>query len=359
MRITFLIGSLTGGGAEHVICELATYMSEHGHRTKILTVTETGRHYPLGSKVELATLDMGQRKIPSKIKVVLKMLKLFFYILKEKTDAYVVFLPETIRAIMLFKPFIKAPIIVSERSNPASYSKKKQKQMLKAFAKADGTVFQTENAKMYYADNGADVKNGGVIPNAINPSFVRLPYKGERLKRIVGAGRIIESKNFKLLIEAFAKIHNRYPEYNLVIFGEGPLKSELIQYAQTLQINDKVMFPGYVDNLGDELEKSAMFVMSSNFEGMPNALMEAMALGLPCISTDCPSGGAKLLIENGKNGYLVPVEDVDSLAEAMEKLLSSDSLRNDMGQEAQKICNTYSTGIIYSKWESYLNKIIN
>jgi glycosyltransferase involved in cell wall biosynthesis len=209
----------------------------------------------------------------------------------------------------------------------------------------------------YYLEIIGD--RGIVIPNAINEEFVRETFRGLRKKKIVSAGRLTSQKNFALLIEGFAKIANKHPDYKLVIYGDGPQKGKLQRLTKDLGISEKVEFPGYVNDFGDYIIDASLFVMSSNFEGMPNALMEAMALGLPCISTDCPSGGPKFLIKNGINGFLIPVGDVDKLANIIDLVLSDKKLSQKVGENAYSILEELSNEKIYQNWENYLTHIYN
>ena len=254
---------------------------------------------------------------------------------------------------------IKCPVILAERADPNTFcnsSEKNKKIFEKYYPKADGYIFQTEDAKKYYKEHGINVENSVVIPNAINPEFIRPLYQGKRRKVIVGAGRLTMQKNFSLLINSFAEICNDFPEYKLEIYGEGPLKESLINETKNLGIREKVIFKGYVNNLGDCIQDTSLFVLSSDFEGMPNALMEAMALGLPVISTDCPAGGSKVLIENKINGVLVPIKDIEALKKEIANMLTDSSMRNYMGENARKICVQLESKKIYNEWENILKK---
>ena len=115
-----------------------------------------------------------------------------------------------------------------------------------------------------------------------------------------------------------------------------------------------VEFPGYVPDMPERLEKASMFVLSSDYEGMPNALMEAMASGLPCVSTDCGGGGARFLVQNGDNGILIPQKDEVALASAMEKILSDESLSAKLGENARKLQETLAPEKIYGEWERFI-----
>jgi glycosyltransferase involved in cell wall biosynthesis len=180
------------------------------------------------------------------------------------------------------------------------------------YKKADGFVFQTEDAAKYF--EGIIKCDSKIIPNPINPKFIKEPYKGEREKNIVTVGRLESQKNQKMLIEAFGKIESKYPEYSLLIYGDGSKKEELQDLIKEKGLENKVILKGKIDDVENVIDKAKMFVLSSDYEGMPNALMEAMALGLPCISTDCPCGGPRYLMENGKSGLLVPVGNSDAMA---------------------------------------------
>lgn len=356
MNITLFIDSLYGGGAERVACNLANYLSQQGHKVEIIIISEKERKYELEEKVAVYTLlklkERGNRAWNAFIR-----LKRFFYYLRTKdVDVYIVMLPATILLLLAFKWLTRAKVIAAERANPASYSKRTSKLLKHYASKADGWVFQTEEAKNWYSDSIRNCKSI-TIPNAINPAFIRTCYAGRRRKIIASAGRLSDQKNFGLLIKAFAKIAPDFPEYRLVIYGNGDKESELRELVQKLGIRDKVMFPGNIQNIEEEMQKNAMFVLPSNFEGMPNALMEAMALGLPCVSTDCPCGGPRYLIKNGVNGLLVPVGNVDKMANAIQSILANHAKARELGNNAKRIVEQLAPEKIYGLWSQFINEI--
>ena len=161
-------------------------------------------------------------------------------------------------------------------------------------------------------------KKGVVIPNPIavdNPSTVN---SGEENNRVIAAGRLHKQKNFPLLIRAFAAFSKDFPNYSLDIFGEGEEREALQKIVKNLSLTDKVFLKGKTDALFDEFLKSTIYVSSSDYEGISNSMLEAMAAGLPTICTDCPCGGARATIKDGVNGLLVPVGDEDALADALK-----------------------------------------
>lgn len=356
MNITLFIGSISNGGAERVVCNLANYLKGKGHVVEILVMSETRESYFIRPDVKVVPLIKNDERRSRLYNAVIRYFRLVRYMRsRSDVDRYVVMLPWTIVMMLSLAKKTKAKIIVAERCDLGSYSFFMRLLLKHYFKRADGLVFQTTDAfKM--CDTATKNVRSIVIPNAINSEFIREPYSGERLKRIVGVGRMTHQKNFALLIEAFSRIAEIFPEYNLAIFGKGIGLKSLESQVKKLGLCNRISFPGYVDNIPEELEKSSLYVLSSNFEGMPNALMEAMSLGLPCVSTDCPCGGPRFLIQDGVNGFLVPVGDATRLAEAMKYLLTNEDKRNSLGKKAMEIRQTLSPEKIYQKWESFIVK---
>lgn len=351
MDITIFIGGISGGGAERVACNLANYLIGYNHKVTLLTMSETVNAYGVSSDVKLVSL-LKECERSNKIKEnLIRYKRLKKYVEGNSENTYVVMLPITISLLLHFRGKIEGRIIASERNDPLSNSKI-TKLLMKHYAKrADAWVFQTPDAAKWY---DGIVQQAKVISNAINPDFIRPKYMGDKEKSIVAAGRLSFQKNFKLLLDAFSEVSPKYPEYRLKIFGKGPLEEELRVYAEEKGIADKTDFMGYVSDMPLQLEKASLFALASDFEGMPNALMEAMALGLPCISTDCPAGGPKFLIKDRENGLLVPVGDKDKMAEAMSWIISNKVLAEKMGENARKVANDLAPGQIYKKWEDLI-----
>lgn len=357
MKVSFFIGSLYGGGAERVACSLASYLVQKGHQVEILTMSETKESYELDNRVSTKSLlPLANRK--NKIwNTVVRFPRLWKYLKKTDNDIYVVMLPKTIIMFLAFRWLTKSKVVIAERGDPAAYSRSINNVLKILVKRADGFVFQTEDARAWYGDSVKNIKTA-VIPNAINPTFIRPPYQGEKRKVIAGAGRLHTQKNFSLLIKAFAKIALDHPDYNLIIYGEGNNRGELEKLVEDLSLKDRVSLPGNIQNIADEMEKNSLFVLSSDHEGMPNALMEAMALGLPCISTDCPCGGPRYLIQDGQNGVLVSIKDAEKMAEALKYLLSDAQYRDYIAKKAVEIQKRLAPDRIYEQWESFIHGIV-
>ena len=181
MKISLFIGGISGGGAEHVVCDLASYLCERCYDVEILTVSEVPDNYLLHSNVHRSSLSKKSDSKNRIIRVLTKMFRLWRHISKSKTDLYVVFLPETIHALMFFRKLIKAPIVISERGDPSSYNPKLLKMVLNDAKKADGVVFQTKMVEKYYKDRVPITENIEIIPNAITSEKV-LSFKNKKEK---------------------------------------------------------------------------------------------------------------------------------------------------------------------------------
>ena len=198
-----------------------------------------------------------------------------------------------------------------------------------------------------------------MIPNPVNKNSINIEPIYNRKKKIIAAGRLSPQKNYELLIRAFNRICNCFPEYRVEIYGEGPEKDSLEKLIQELGLQSKIILMGTKLNVIKEEAAASLYVMSSDYEGFPNALAEAMASGLPVISTDFPSGVAHEIIEDGKNGYVVPLGDEEKLAEAMKKILSNSELQEIMSKNNEGIREQLSEAQVYKVWKELFEKLIS
>lgn len=370
MKILFNCLSLEKGGAERVISVLANKFIEKNYVT-IVTLIKEKPKYDLNKNIKLISVDKSNYLKSNKIKKMLfkilpnRLIKLAKIIKTENPDIIISFLPEPSLRLMLLKKINKnikkIPTIVSIRNNPEiEYKNRLIYYIMKMLYKnVDGLVLQTEEAKDYFKKIINEEKLT-VIPNPINEKFiVNNPYIGEREKTIVTVGRLERQKNQKLLIDAFKNVVKKHDDYKLLIYGKGSLKEYLEEYVVSINLTDKVIFKGQVDNIQEEIFKSGIFVLSSDYEGMPNALMEAMSLGLPCISTDCPCGGPKTLMKNNKNGILVEVGNVSQMEEAMNLLIEDKEMSSNISYSANQIKDIYSINKISDRWINVIESLVN
>ena len=179
-------------------------------------------------------------------------------------------------------------------------------------------------------------------------------FTGTRSKTVVSFGRFEEQKNYKMLIEAFAEFLKKHNDYKLVLYGKGSLETELKKRVTELGINKKVDFAGFCPNVHECILNAAMFVLPSNYEGLSNSMLEAMAIGLPVICTDCPPGGAREYITNKVNGILVPVGNVHKTCEAMCYMAEYEDEANKMGKQASELREKLSSNTVCKLWEQVL-----
>lgn len=353
-KVTIIIGSLGKGGAERVTIYLAKLFKESGWECDILTLSKDVVEYQLPSGINRLIASEKKENIVNQVKNLRDKLKIsspnIVLIMGVPLCSYVV-------------PALSGlgiPFVVSERTSPAHFSGNPLNIIIarKLMKKANGYIFQTHDAKAFYQKKIKD--RGVVIENPLETK--KLPpvcSKKTREDTIVSVGRLIPSKNFANLIGAFAELQKIHPHYKLIIFGEGYLRQDLEQLVDRLQLREKVMLPGRIDNVVEEIQNKAMFVMTSNYEGMPNALIEAMAMGLPCISTDCPAGGVADLIENEVNGLLIDVDDVSATCRAMKKLIENPILAQSCADNAIKVREKLGGDVIGPKWIRYFEEVLH
>ena len=245
------------------------------------------------------------------------------------------------------------PVFVSERNNPWVMPDVKITRLLRKamYPLAKGIIFQTEMAKSFFPKYIQ--RKGIVIDNPVDVSRIPLLYEGSRNYTITAVGRLAPQKNFKLLINAFYMFSKMHDDYCLEIYGDGQLKNELEQQIKELGIAHKVSLCGARKDVLDRIRCSSMFVLTSDYEGVPNVLLEAMCMGMPVISTDCPSGGPRKLIEDGINGLLTPVGDCDELVKRMDSLCDV-AYASSLSKEAYKVREKFTNPDIFVQWERYI-----
>jgi len=351
-KVMFVTRSMISGGTERVISQVANYLSQRGINCIIIALYKDDIFYKLDDSIQIVQYSVeASNPLQDKYMRYLKLRKLVKH---EKPDL-VLAMPEEIGIYVLLSLLgLKVPVVVSERNNPAIMPYKKATRILRKlmYPFAKGLIFQTSTARAFFSRSIQ--KRGVVLPNPVDAERIPLRYNGIRDKRIVAAGRLDKQKNFKLLIQAYHSFLNVNKDYSLEIYGEGPMRKELQQFVDELEIHDKVSLPGRSAILLEQIKKASMFVLSSDYEGSPNVLIEAMCMGMPVIATDCPSGGPGELIEDGYNGILISTGDVDGLKNAMIEM-SNVEYANKLAANAYLLREKLTSKEVFAKWEEYLS----
>lgn len=350
-KIIMFIPTLQYGGAERVTSILSKEFCDKYEVYIITEATEVKNEYVLDERIH-------RIKIKSKYKIfsIFEIRKIVKKIMPKL--CLVIFAPQY--SYLFFALLgLNLKQIVSERNDPIRFSGSKINKILYQYLlkKADGIIFQTYDAMKYYYKKPSN--KCVIIPNPIVIKNLPNKYEGTREKKIVNVGRLHEQKNQKLLIEAFVKAHKIVPDYKLEIYGQGHLEKELLNLIKKLKAEEYISLMGTSNSLLKEIVNSSLFILSSNYEGMPNALIEAMCLGIPSISTDCPCGGPRELINNYENGLLVPIKNIDKMTDAIIEILTNRELSNKISENSFDLRNRLDSKKIAEQWLIFLDKILN
>ena len=400
-RLIFIINGMFGGGAERVMTLLVNKSAEKGYDTFFVLANQRvqeAQKYDIDSKVHLISLDdvelsesiersrtgriyeaittaifRGTKKFGIKIPDFsiynrfvsnhgVRINKLRSMLIGMPDATIVAFLDYPIQLALLAADGLPNKLVISERGNPQLHDDSINAGYFirKHYKRADCIVFQTKGASSYYSN---ELQNKGVIiPNPIYGSLPDAIQGGydSRQKVVVNFCRISREKNLRLLIEAFAKFQEFHRGFKLQIIGDANSSDsqlylrELYSLIGSHKMDDVVSILPFSTDIHKQILNYSMFVSSSDFEGMSNSMLEAMAIGLPTICTDCPSGGAREIIEDGINGILVPVNDKDSMAEAMANVADHEELSNMLSINGSQIRVSLSEDSIFEKWEQLM-----
>lgn len=350
-RYIFFIGTLCNGGAERVVSILASKMAELGMDVEILTYYDRGVSYEISSKVQIHAVETltGQK---NKAKNLFWLRKYF----KSNAKTVISFLAPFNMMAIAANLGSGTPIIVADRNDPTKVPSNKAVRKLRDFLYmfATGIVVQTQKNQAYF--NSIVQKKSKVIYNPVElKEYAGIALQTPKEKKIVTAGRLMPQKNQKMMIRAFAGVVKRYPDYQLVIYGDGPSCEELKCLCKELQLEKSVLFPGNVKDLHERIKSAEMFVLSSDYEGMPNALIEAMCMGLPSISTKV--SGATDLIDDHKNGLLVELDDQSEFENAMLELLEDKELMKDIAENAVNLNEQLELSKIMNQWIEFIDSV--
>lgn len=365
-HVLLIISSLGAGGAERVISTLANAWSSRGRRVTLLTFDDGSEppFYPLGQAIERRALglagSLGQG-IAAVRTLCWRTRRLRSEIESRRPDVVLSFIDRTNVQTILATRGLGCPVLVSERVNPAHYRVGRSWSLLRRwlYPHASLVVVQTAAAREFFP--AAVRKRTRVIANPVAlpgdaPGAADDAEDASR-HRVVAMGRLVDQKGFDLLLAAFAKLDAGFPDWELVIWGEGPRRVDLERQRDELGLTGRVRFPGRTNEAFGALRTGDLFVLSSRFEGFPNALCEAMAVGVPVVATDCPSGPAEI-VRHGVDGLLVPVGNTDKLAAAMQRLMADAGERARLGRRGPDVLDRFGPEKILEAWDRCISELV-
>lgn len=386
-KVAFFIDSLGGGGAERVVSLLCTELASSGYDIDILMLYKKTIAYPLPESVSLYYAEdmpvitfygkvtqkvfefwnkfrfriyvpflrrIGYRKYPKANET-----SFFFYskyalpyreyLQKNKACTAFGFLIRSNISMLMAAKGTGVKTVFCERNNPVRPDMPENIIRIRdrVYRLCEAAVFQTEEEREYYTKLKCD---SVVIPNPIKENLPER-YEGERRKEVVNFCRMNAQKNLKLLVDAFELLLKYYPDYTLRIYGRGVERDNLQEYICDKKLNNSVFLEDFASNIHEIIRDAAMFVSTSDYEGLSNSMLEALAIGLPSVCTDCDGGGARMIIKDGFNGLLVPQKDVQAVYMAMKKIIETPNLAEKMSKNAVQIREKLSVNKIVEEWE--------
>lgn len=347
-RYIFFCATLERGGAERVVSILSSELVRQGKKVEIVVYYDRGVFYQIDDNVKITSVE---KKTKSR-NLVCNLLWMRNYF-RENALLVCSFISSFNMLALLATRGLGIPVIVSERTDPMrkNWIYRRARDFLYSFA--DVIVTQTKKSRAYFLERTK--RRCATIYNPIS-SAITIGYALSANKEplIVSVGRLEPVKNQALLLRAFKRVNECFPEYRLIVYGEGSCRAALEQLREELGLSKSVELPGEMDNIFEAISSAQMFVLSSDFEGMPNALLEAMCLGLPVISTKV--SGAMEVIEDGYNGLLVEIGDESGLVSAIHSLLGDEALRNALASRATESASKLDLEEITSQWNRLLDR---
>lgn len=348
-KIVFITTSLGQGGAQKVMCSIANFYVEQNFQVSIISIKNDDILVNCSQKIKLYNLGIKKVGGIKNLAILMKNLKLYKFLKEIDPDIVVMFTALTSLYCFGAVKKINKEIICAERDNPKAMGKITFNLLQFVYKHANKVIFQMDGARDCFCDEV--IRKSYIIPNACNLKDSDLKYDYKKCNNtIVAAGRLEQVKRFDVLLKAFAKLCETVSDYELVIFGEGQLKKSLENLCEELNIKNRVLFKGNVKHFWHSIELPRMFVLSSDSEGIPNVIIEALHYGIPCISTDCEPGGSRMLLENGKIGILVERDNVFELSYAMNELINNGNKCNELSQRGLQAIKKYNSKDILYEW---------
>lgn len=354
MKIIIVVDQISNGGAERVLSELANGWTDLGCEIMIVRIrpSEYEDTYQLPKECRIIQCKSSSSRFLRRFSNARDIRR----ILKNNPDAAVVsFIANAQLVVAMASLFLKNTIVFSERSNPWKFPPQKHYRKIRdiIYNFADCIVFQTADAKSYFSKRIQ--KKGYIIPNPVNKELP-MPHKGKRRKAIAFVGRLTEAKNLPMLLDAYSMFSKEFTEYTLEIYGRGEMEDWLDKEIKKKNLQKQVLFMGYKEDIYRHIIDCAMYVSSSDYEGISNSMLEALALGIPSIVTDCPIGGARSVINSGVNGLLIPVGDANALCNSMKYIVTHNDEAAQMGYKASNIRSQYPLNRVAQMWLDAIQK---
>lgn len=354
-KILFITSALSYGGAGKMIAYLANAFAEfEDYNVSIYVELSRGVHYSMNNKINI--VEENRQYKSYLLRHFLEIFQMRKRIKELDPDLVISFQTNQNALAVLGTRGRHVPVIISERGDPYLHNNVFERMKRWIISHAEGGVFQTQRARARYGKRLQ--KRSVVIHNPNTVKALNPPAWVDRRDEIAFVARFdVFQKRQDLMVKAFEIVAKQIPEIKLVFYGDGVEQKQIMRLVDELGLNDRVVFKGLVKNIPDAIRDSKVFVLASDYEGLPNALIEAMACGLPCVSTDCSPGGARELIQDGENGVIVPCGDIKGLADRIIFMLKNPEEAERMGHEAQKIVDRLEPSKIFGKWKDYVDSV--
>jgi len=364
MKLVLVISSLGGGGAERVMTMLANAWAERGNEVTLITLaSDRMDRYPLDPAVHRIALDVAGNSAHVLAAIghnIVRIRALRRAIAASRPDAVISFIAESNVRVLIAAAGLRVPVIISERTALNGHHMRGVWRTLRRWSYPRATAIVAQTRRCAAELEALARRQVDVIANPV--SVESRPDDAAACERtgghtLLAVGRLSPEKGFDLLIEAFAQAAPRHPDWNLVILGEGPLRAGLERKIAERDLGARIAMPGFDAHVRRAMRRADLFVLSSRYEGFPNALLEAMTEGVACVSFDCDAGPREL-IDHRRNGWLVPAGDVHALADALDTLMGDADLRAQLGRRARDVSSTYSLATILDQWNALVTSVL-
>ena len=348
MRIFIVINNLGVGGVQKMARFVSLSLKEH-HNCKLVG---------LFSRKNIQNSDEYFQLCPSKTPYHSVLFKLRVFLKKESPDLILSFGSDAVVLSYLASRGLKIKLIGSERNDPGQLSHLWKAATRFVYPRCDGFAFQLKEVMTYF---GLSENNRfQIIPNAYfgkqYNSYVKAAERNDEIS--CASARVDRQKGLDILLKAFSLVHKKHPSYRLAVYGKLTSWDDLKMLITDLDIDGYVDFKGQTDCLSDAIHSSRCFVLSSRYEGIPNALIEAMASGVPTVSCDCPPGGPRMLTENGESGLLCKVEDSEEMADCINRIIEDDELCDTLSSKAHNVQQRFDASSISKRWVDLCESVL-